>query len=569
MTRPDAERERGAAIVFAALGMTLLLTIVALVIDLGYTRADRAQARSAADAAAAAGAFELKDTTSTAPACAAAFAYTFENLGQEEPTAADIASACTGFAAACTSSTSMRVATMIVGDATVRVVNPVPASDPLMRAEAVGGVAAQASAPSDGTACQRVAVEITQPQARLFRGIVSSQQSTFTVHSVARYNPSNRPGDTPPALITLDQTACNSIDAGNNGRIILRANAAGAGIAYSDSNGPSCSSTNPILNSTNAARLIAETSGTTPGQLAWYAAPATSGWRNCGTCATTTGTESSTQNYVGSLGARPARTTRTPADRAYHCTVAPVSAATPCTTDPVATALTYAAATTAPAGFTTWTGPCDSTGGVTMGSADADIWVNCPVFSVKSGELRIAGGGTIVFAGRLSMEAGGRLAVNVNNPPAALANGYPIEASTTRQTTLVIGSTAANALDVQSTSAEMYLAQTAVVSRGGAQFQGSPVLRWTAPTAGTAKGLMYWSESTQAFHIQGSPTIRARGVLFHGNGALTGAGSGVIDLTNVQVWTDTTSLSGSPTLRLAADPDFSISVSSAGSQLVR
>ena len=129
--------------------------------------------------------------------------------------------------------------------------------------------------------------------------------------------------------------------------------------------------------------------------------------------------------------------------------------------------------------------------------------------------------------------------------------------------------TASDALAVQSTSAEMYLAQTTIVSRGGGDFQGSPVLRWTAPTAGATKGLMYWSESSQEFHIQGSPTIRARGVLFQGNGALTGAGSGVIDLTNVQVWASTTSLSGSPTLRLAADPENSISVSSSGTQLIR
>jgi Flp pilus assembly protein TadG len=561
--------ERGVVIIIAALAMTVLLVIVALVIDLGSTRDSRSRARSAADAGATAGAFSL--STSTTSACRDAVSYTFVNLGGTQPSNGDVTSACTAFLAACTTGLTPRVATVTVGDTTVSVTNPVPNSSSLLRAEAVGGGASQnVNTANDGTECQRVAVEVTRPKAKFFGGIVSQTASTFTVHSVARYSPSVRPGEHPPALVTLDQTMCRAIDAGNNGRIVLRAVGDIPGLAYSDSDGPSCSSTNPILNSTNSANLIAESSGTTPGQLSWYSAPVARGWGNCGTCATTFGSESSHENYVGTLQARTARTTRTPADRVYHCRNVPVTASTPlCTTpDPVADALAYAASTSAPPGFTTWSGPCDSTSGVTMGAAGANIWVNCPVFSVKGGELRIAGGGTIVFNGRLSIESGGVLAVNVNNPP-TLSGGSPVAATTTRQTTLVIGSTGSDAFSVQSTSAEMYLAQTTIVSRGGGRLQGSPQIHWSAPSAGSTRGLMYWSESTQPFHIQGSPGINARGVFFHGNGPLTGAGSGTIDLTNVQAWVDSTSLSGSPTLRLAPDPDNSISVSAAGSQLIR
>lgn len=561
--------ERGLVVVIAAFSMTLLLILVATVIDLGSTRDVRSRARAAADAGATAGSFSL--STSSTAACLDAMSYTFDNLGGTQPTASAISTACGPLLAACTTGGSARTATLTVGSTTVRVTNPVPNSSSLMRATAVGGGADQnVNAANDGTDCERVAVEITQPKSRFFGGIVSQGTSTFTVHSVARYNQTVAPGEDPPALVTLDQSACRSIDAGNNGRVILRAMNSIPGIAYSDSSGPSCSSTNPILHATNSGSLIAESIGTTPGQLAWFQAPASSGWRNCGTCSTTFGSESSHQNYVGSFSTRPARTTRIPADRVYHCRNVPVTASTPlCTTpDPVADALTYAAASSAPAGFTTWSGPCDSTGGVTMGAAGANIWVDCPVFAVKGGELRIAGGGTIVFRGRLSIESGGVLSVNVNDPP-TLSGGYPVAATATRQTTLVIGSTAGDAFAVQSTSAEMYMAQTAIVSRGGGQLQGSPDINWTAPSAGPTRGLMYWSESTQPFHIQGSPTINARGVFFHGNGALTGAGSGTIDLTNVQAWVDTTSLSGSPTLRLAPDPNNSISVSRAGSQLIR
>ncbi len=159
--------------------------------------------------------------------------------------------------------------------------------------------------------------------------------------------------------------------------------------------------------------------------------------------------------------------------------------------------------------------------------------------------------------------------MNVANPPTVDAAGYPVASSSTRQTTLVVGSTAANAISLQSTSAFVDMAQTTVVSRGGVQLQGSPVINWTAPSAGLTRGLLYWSESTQPFDIQGGPAINGRGVLFHGNGPLTGGGGGVIDLDNVQVWSDRVSLGGSTTLRLGSDPDNSIGVTSAGSALIR
>lgn len=486
-------REAGAVLVVTALAMTGLLIVMALVIDLGSTRNIRSNARSAADAGSTAGALGLSLATSTVPACQDAFSYTYTGLRGTQPSASDISTACAPLVGPCPVGGPARTAILTVGSTVVRVTNPVPDGHDLMRGTALGARPVQAlDAVNDGTACERVAVEVTRPHSKFFGGIVSDDVRTFTVHSVARYSLTLRPGEVTPALVALNQSACRAIDAGNNGTILLGATANGPGIALSDSDGPSCSSSNPIFNSTSSANLIAESSGATPGQLAWYAAPAAQGWTNCGgTCAATLGDESSSANYVGVLSTRPTRTTRTPMDQRYRCTTVPATPTQPvcaAAADPVTTALGYAASATAPPGFTTWPGPCETSDDVNMGGVGAQIWVNCDEFEVKGDALHIAAGSTIVFRGKLTVAANGVLLVNVTEPWTVDASGHVIASSPSLQTMLVVGSTADDAFSVQSTSPTIEMAQTTVVSRGGFDLQGSPLLNWTAPTTGPPGG---------------------------------------------------------------------------------
>jgi Flp pilus assembly protein TadG len=565
--------ERGAVIVLSALIMVALIGMAAIVVDLASTRSVRRDARSAADAGASAGALALTNATNATTACADSLAYTFFNLGGTQPTATQISTACAGMTATCTTGGAARVASLTVGSTTVKFTNPVPDTSPLMNAGAVGGAVTQSvNTTNDGTDCQRVGIEIIRPQSRFFGGVLTGSTSNFNIHSVARSGSPPRPGDRPPGLVALNQTVCKSIDAGNNGQIVLKATSAGPGIAYSDSNGTASScGTNPILNSTSAGRLIAEMSGSTPGELAWYAAAASRGYASSSST-TTLGVEGSTSNYVGKLYARDTRITRVPVDKVYHCTNVPVSVQPLCTTtDPIQDAQTLAAAATAPAGFTTWSAatgqPCDSTGGtVTMGAANAKIWVDCPLFSVKGNPLVIPGGGTIIFHGKLEIVAGGTIAVNTSTTP---SSGYPVATNSSLQTTLIVTSTASDAIHIQANSARVLMAQTTLYNAGGFDLQATETIRWTPPSTTTSKGLLYWSETTQQFHLQGGPTIFASGVLFNGNGPLTASGNGVIDLTNVQAWVNTASLSGTPVLRLAPDPNNSIRVAGAGTELIR
>ena len=62
--------ERGSVVVIVATIMLALLGVAALVVDLGYTRSDRHEARVAADDAATSGANKLTATTGGAGACA-------------------------------------------------------------------------------------------------------------------------------------------------------------------------------------------------------------------------------------------------------------------------------------------------------------------------------------------------------------------------------------------------------------------------------------------------------------------------------------------------------------------
>ena len=569
------ERDRGAVLPLAAICMTAIVMMLAIVIGLGATRSQRSEARSAADAGATAGALSVRDPTGAARQCTEAMDYTFLNLGGTRPSSSDITTACAGLTGTC--STAARTASITVDATTVTVTNPVLDTSPLMHGTSLGtGITQPADAIADGASCDRVGVEITRPQSDFFAGIFGSEFRTYTVHSVAMYSPGGT-GLRTPALAALNQTACNAIDAGN-GYIYLVSNATDAGLAITDSNGALCSSGNTILNGGSSGQLCAQSAGSLVGQLHWYQAANSIGYNTStavySTTPATCGSTAGSYRYVGSLASTPTRTTRMPVDNVYHCTNVPTSVLALCTTpDPISAVqtLSTSSSTSAPAGYTTWSSPCTTqSAAVTLPSGN--VWVNCPTFTVKGNALNIPGGGNVIFNGAVSVEAGGFLKANTDG--SADSNGYPVPTNGALQTTLIINSTAAGAFNVQSTSSNVALAQTAVYNGGGVTISGSPIMRWTPPTApdpsaGGLKSLMYWSESTQPLALSGSPSIFAKGVAFHGNGKLSISGSGLIDLQKVQMWVDTIGISGNGGVKLSYDPDNSVSTSLAATALIR
>lgn len=225
--------EEGAFLILFALMLVAMLTMVAIVIDLGAVRNDRRKDRNAADAAATAGALDL--SLGSLEACKTAWNYANRNLGFT-PGAEPCTSA--GFPATC--GAAIPPATKVVSGYTISIKNPVPDNDPLMNADTPGGDITQtADAIADGLPCDRIGVQISYTRASIWGRIAGNNQNTTTVHSVARLSPGDE--DEPASLVLLERHDCRAARTqGSNTRILVAATLttpAVPGIIQSDSRG--------------------------------------------------------------------------------------------------------------------------------------------------------------------------------------------------------------------------------------------------------------------------------------------------------------------------------------------
>jgi len=222
--------EDGAFLVVWALLLLGLLTMVAIVIDLGALRGDRRTNRGAADAAAAAGANFL--SASPNAACQGAWEYALENLRLNK----DLYTTPCGTMTTCNALSPSVTGT--AKDYRIKIVHPVLDSDPIITgADAVGGHIPQAvNTNADGAACERIGVEINFTRKTLFSNVVGSRQTT--VHSVARFGPFGPPED-PASLVLLERHDCRAarVQGSNSKIVITSAGVDSPGIIQSDSRG--------------------------------------------------------------------------------------------------------------------------------------------------------------------------------------------------------------------------------------------------------------------------------------------------------------------------------------------
>ena len=240
--------ERGLMVVVYALAMTVLLTIAALVIDLGQLRTDRRVNKAVADTAARAGVGAL--SSGAWPGVCRASSYLRANAsagsfdpGSErwslmsDPTSTLATSPCasTGTTPYTTTCQNDRPGTWGRLTATL--------GGGRFSIEIQGGYAMPDSRfPEDATAaadsgdpCDNLAVVIRERRTPIFSGIVGGGSRSTTVRSVARLDQSATVSEV-PALLLLEQRRCAVLTATSaNGRVVAQPSGSQAGVIQIDS----------------------------------------------------------------------------------------------------------------------------------------------------------------------------------------------------------------------------------------------------------------------------------------------------------------------------------------------
>lgn len=209
MRLPDRD-ERGAFLIMWALLLLGLLTMVAIVIDLGRVRDNRRQAQRTADLAAIASGQNMADGD-VAAACQAAVAYIRVNssLSALSGTCGTVF----GSPYACNAAGAPVVMTATVGEFEVRVQNPVPDAEIEDPNYPVNPVTLTQTLDSDGKPCQRLRVTVLERNDALFAGVVGvdnlSARGSAVVRGFIGVNPTQNAG-----LVVLERLGCQAIVAG-------------------------------------------------------------------------------------------------------------------------------------------------------------------------------------------------------------------------------------------------------------------------------------------------------------------------------------------------------------------
>ena len=248
--RRRAQRDdRGIILVLVAFGMVAMLTMAAIVIDLGHAWASKRGDQSAADLAALAAGFFLSGRGSSGivpnafEACQAAITSVETNIDSFTPalSAADKATACAAFptntASGCTSTTSATdTAGITRGEYTLVIRYPVPDSD-IADSRFTGGTGAD-----DGTnRCDRMRVTLTHKNPTFFSSAVGVENVTTKGSAVVRGN-TTRVGQGVAALLLLERVGCGTLQtsggaSSGSGVTVQASSSTNPGVIQSDSAG--------------------------------------------------------------------------------------------------------------------------------------------------------------------------------------------------------------------------------------------------------------------------------------------------------------------------------------------
>lgn len=306
----NAQDDTGAYAVLYAVIIVVVVVLAGLLVDIGNSRLDRTNNRSASDTAAIAGAARLGlGGSNPKEGCDTAIEYAKQTLGgATNSTLAGITnvSCATAFGGSvpttCTAGvvkTAVQVVSIRGTKKIIQISWPIPDTSPLLtepdmeRWSGTAGQRVQPAVTSDGTPCLRFAVQILQPRQYLFGQGRRNTESK----SVALAVPRPGPGEIAAPLVILDQKACQALNAtgggggpGLSGGIEVTASAPfvdangvtqrDPGVIAVDSdgtqpngveNGTSCSGGGTTINVSNNSHVWALDGTQTPGYITSYA----------------------------------------------------------------------------------------------------------------------------------------------------------------------------------------------------------------------------------------------------------------------------------------------------------
>ncbi|MEO6989840.1 MAG: hypothetical protein ABI239_14480 [Aquihabitans sp.] len=569
---PERTNERGVVLVMTSLAMVALLVIVALVIDLGYTRGGAGFRQSNADLAALAGGNNLVKGNYR-KACEDVVSYV--NINADIQPAINPVTFCQTIPASCiNSSTPQTVRSTTSGRYDLTVKFPVPdaqIADPTFGAGKV-----------DGTPCERMQVSLTSREPSFFGGIVGRSGYSVTRTATVRGGPSQ--AKVVPALWLLDPFGCPAMVIGGGAKVTAGSESPPIpGVVAVDSKGTAseCSSSKTTIATNGSDSWLRAVPATGPisqqGRVSLFALPA--GDSGCSGTACRLG-----DNILPLPTGTPDRATRAPVDWKWNCKPSYPAYMTipipgcPLTgdRDPYIDNLKAKVNAGLSTDFIKFKcDPGDYPAGTVPGyPADTvppgNYHVDCGSNWIVKGNYKFLGG-NVVIDGNVKVNSGNSLHFNWDN-------------------SIALGCLPATAIAelCSSKKASFVYQRTGNLNLGGGEFTADKTFvylgnnsnldigagtkpRWTAPTEGPFAGLALWAEkSATTFVVNGGAGVDLQGTFFTPNATFKLNGNGDwAQAQNAQFISYRLEISGGGELTLAPDQVNSVSLPPPAATLIR
>ena len=557
-------------VLFAMLQLALL-TVAALVVDIGFVRATARRNQSIADLAVLAGGNKLSLGDYTG-ACVAVITTLNVNVSEMAPIDAN------AFCSQASNDVSKTQCSLpgvglaqarpkvVTGAYTVEMHFPVPDSE-IWNTKFGDGL-------NDGRICQRMRLLVTTHEPVFFGGVVGSKGHSVTRSATLRSKID--PRERIPALWLLDPHGCGVLTASGGSQVIVglvdtsvNPPEIDPGVIKLDSDGSTCSSNQETISSTGTNTLI-EAVPTTPsadspaGMISLFGLPP--GATLCADPICDVADVAGGRLVPQPTGSTE-RATRGPVDWRYNCkssypiyhglAIAPCTDTTPPYLDYLRTAVGTSGNPMSTA-YQKWsTGhSCNPSGTV---SVTGNWWVDCPSgLSIGNGTTVSFLNGNVVMDNGLTM-TGGVLNVNTGLRPGST---FPSACVAPNVTTPCLDASSENGSFVYSrsgnwdiTGGTINLKRTFVYQSSGYVKVASATPNWTEPLEGPFSQLALWSEkSSNKFQINGGAGVSLEGIFFTPEAdALSLSGSGDWGQLHAQFISYRVAVSGGGVLKMSPD----------------